>query len=426
MKNETNENPSERNKMLRRLCISASYNFGAYDAQRRGFMRQLESWERNAGHAISSVEELLTASGIQDHNAWIKFVNKWFLDAGVIREFGGTTWYDARRKADKIEDLIKPDSSKSKAPDSRAKAEGLEAITEDAPSTDSSASKVAELNAKLDAALKAEANARANKPLAIVITNEAKGSTVKLDMVHKTVPALIQRVRAGIHTYLVGPAGSGKTTAAEMAAEAVGLEFSFMSVGPQTTKTDILGYMNATGQYVTTEFRKRFELGGVFLFDELDAGNPGVLTCINAALANGSAAFPDGMVKRHSEFRCIAAGNTFGTGPDRQYVGRQEMDAASIDRFNFLEFPYDEQLEAAIASQISKDLAPAWVAFVQKARKAVASLAIRHVVSPRATINGLKLLSVGVSRSEVESTQVWKALKPAEVARITAAMATIR
>lgn len=239
---------------------------------------------------------------------------------------------------------------------------------------------------------------------------------------HMKLPALIARMRAGIHTYLVGPAGSGKTTAAEQAGKALGLQFSFMSVGPQTTKTDILGYMNATGNYVQTEFRKRFEHGGIFLFDEMDAGNPGVLTCVNAALANNACAFPDGMVERHEDFRCIAAGNTFGTGPDRQYVGRQEMDAASIDRFNFLEWPYDEGLELALAEALDKPRGADWCKYIQLVRVAVLELGLRHVVSPRATINGLKLLMGGVDREEVETTQLWKSLKPDEIKRIKAKM----
>ena len=58
------------------------------------------------------------------------------------------------------------------------------------------------------------------------------------------------------------------------------------------------------------------------------------------------------MVKRHPKFICIGAGNTYGTGPDRVYVGRQELDGASLDRFDFLEWAYDETLERFIVDSI--------------------------------------------------------------------------
>ena len=243
---------------------------------------------------------------------------------------------------------------------------------------------------------------------------------VKVKRAHVMLPQLIRRVGANVNTFLVGPAGSGKTTAAAQAADALDLEFGFMSVGPQTTKTDIFGYMSASGSYVATEFRKRYEKGGIFLFDEMDAGNAGVFTSINGAIAGNTAPFPDKMVARHPEFRCLGAGNTYGLGASRVYVGRQELDGASLDRFNFLEWGYDEGLEMAIATAIDADHAKEWVPYVQRVRKAVESLGIRLVVSPRASIEGTKLLVAGVSRSDVETTQLFKSLKPDDVTRITA------
>ena len=110
----------------------------------------------------------------------------------------------------------------------------------------------------------------------------------------------------------------------------------------------ITGYMDATGDYVRTAFRNAFEHGGVFLFDEVDNGNANALGVVNSALANGSMAFPDGMVKRHPDFLCVASANTYGRGADRQYVGRQALDAAFMDRFEVIHVDYDEALEEAL------------------------------------------------------------------------------
>jgi len=82
-------------------------------------------------------------------------------------------------------------------------------------------------------------------------------------------------------------------------ADALSLSFHAISVGSQTSKSDLAGYMTATGEYVRTQFREAYENGGLFLLDEADAGNSNVLILLNAALSNGKMAFPDGMVDAH-------------------------------------------------------------------------------------------------------------------------------
>ena len=130
---------------------------------------------------------------------------------------------------------------------------------------------------------------------------------------------------------MVGPAGSGKTTAAHEAAKALGIPFYF--TGAIDSAYKLTGFIDAQGRTVRTAFREAFEHGGVFLFDEMDSSMPAALLAFNAALANGHADFPDGIIKRHPDFRAIAACNTFGGGANRQYVGRMQLDAASLDRF---------------------------------------------------------------------------------------------
>lgn len=420
------DNPMERDNRCNQLVISATFYFGSNSSVRNTIRSAVERWERQEKHAIRDPEELRAALGIQHMTQWNKFLLHWFQKTGVVRQYQFSYWEAKKPDIRETEERLQRMRENRPEP---AQVEGLTPV--EAPPTDAfeRALKAAEqalkerdeFEASLKTAKEELVKAKKGGPIEIVIKRDGK-KPVTVTMAHYCLPDLLVRIKEGIHTYLVGPAGSGKTTAAEMVAKALALPFGFMSVGPQTTKTDILGYMNASGKYVTTEFRERFEKGGVFLFDEIDAGNPGVLTCINAALANGWAAFPDGMIKRHEDFRCIAAGNTFGTGPDRQYVGRQEMDAASIDRFNFLEWPYDEGLEMAICKALDEKLAAEWVPFVQRIRAAVVKLSIRHVVSPRASINGVKLLAAGVARDSVLATQLWKSLKPAEITRVTAAL----
>jgi cobaltochelatase CobS len=211
---------------------------------------------------------------------------------------------------------------------------------------------------------------------------------------HKQLDQLITIAAQRLPVLLVGSAGTGKSHSAEQVSEALGLPFKAMSVGGQTSKSDILGFMHAGGDYVKTHFRDAYEHGGVFLMDEIDAGNANVLIQVNAALSNDYCAFPDQMVKRHDDFIFIASANTFGNGANRQYVGRNQLDAATLDRFVILDWEIDEALEAMFAGT-NKD-AKKWHDAVKAVRKAVADEGMRVLVTPRATIRGASLLAAGI------------------------------
>jgi len=238
---------------------------------------------------------------------------------------------------------------------------------------------------------------------------------------HERFPLLLQVLAVGLNALLVGPAGTGKTTAARKAAEALGLSFGCLSVGPMTSKADLLGFVDAGGTYRESLFVQCYRDGGVFLLDEIDAGNAGVLTTLNAALAGDVMATPAGMVNRSPRFVCVAGANTYGQGASRQYVGRNQLDAATLDRFAVVDWPVDEGLEAAMvglpAPAPALDLgrgglldAAGWLARVRAVRASVEKQQVRAVVSPRATVAGAALFAAGVGRFWVEEMVLWRGM----------------
>lgn len=229
---------------------------------------------------------------------------------------------------------------------------------------------------------------------------------------HKLFAQLLELIALRENVWIVGPAGSGKSTAAHAAAEALGIAYGAISVCSQTPVSALLGYMDANGNYVSTEFRRRYELGGVFNIDEIDKGNANVLAVLNSALSNGECAFPDGMVKRHQDNVLIATANTFGTGADRLYVGSLQMDAATLDRFAFLEWGYDEDFEYALAGN------DAWVQTVLSYRKNAAENKVRVVISPRASIKGARMLAAGIAQERVEQLLIFKGCDEATVNKL--------
>ena len=240
------------------------------------------------------------------------------------------------------------------------------------------------------------------EPKTIQVSVNNGPAKVIAGLVHEEFETILTHISVRDNVMLVGPAGSGKTTVCEQVAEALSLEFYCKSVCAQTSKAELLGYMDANGSYITTEFRKAYEFGGVFVLDEVDAGNPNVLAVLNSALANHVCAFADQMVKKHSDFVLIACANTFGLGADRQYVGRNQLDAATLDRFSVIEFNYDEALETSLSG--NENLAKC----VQAIRKELSNE--RVVISPRATIQGAKLLAAGLSPAKVFASHIAKGM----------------
>ena len=195
------------------------------------------------------------------------------------------------------------------------------------------------------------------------------------ELVHEKFDKLRTCVEAGVIPMLVGPAGTGKSTAVEQVARTMGLPFYTMN--RIQNSFDLTGYNDANGKYVSTQFYDAYVNGGIFFFDEIDASSPEALVTINTALAQGYMAFPNGLVKMHPDFKVVAAGNTYGKGANRQYCGRNSLDSATLDRFMIIEWDYDRKLEAKIIKD-QELLEFAWAV-----RDAIESNRLQIIISTR-------------------------------------------
>lgn len=230
----------------------------------------------------------------------------------------------------------------------------------------------------------------------------AKPKPVKVDKAHRILPDIVMAVAAKTNPFIVGPAGSGKTTLCMQVAEILGMKF-YMS-NSVAGKHELLGFRDAHGNPVHTDFYKCFKSGGLFLFDEADNSNPNAMVALNSAIANGYCEFAGELVKAHKDFQVIASANTFGRGADALYVGRNKLDAATLDRYQTYIMDYDEELEMELAGNDE------WTRWVQRVRNVIFAEKILHVVSPRASIAGARLLAAGMDRTKVEEACVWKGL----------------
>jgi len=195
--------------------------------------------------------------------------------------------------------------------------------------------------------------------------------------------------------WLAGPAGAGKSYLVNQIGKALGFEegVSIDGYGSILNIIQLVGYLNANGDYVETQFYKYYTNGGVYFLDECDNSVPEAMVALNMALANAQFAFPlgkdgkGGLRKRHKNCYLFATANTVGAGSDAQY-NRFKQDDAFMDRFTFFPMDYDPRLEKSMIHTTCHE----WVEVVQKVRQAARDAKATFVISPRASERGQDLI----------------------------------
>ena len=188
-------------------------------------------------------------------------------------------------------------------------------------------------------------------------------------------------MKEGKIPYLWGPAGTGKTTAAQRIAAASGQKFYFTS--SVFDKYDLTGFVDAQGELIDTPLIRAILNGGDYLFDEWDVSDNQSVKFFNMLLSQRMFVIPKyGVVKCHPKFRVIAAGNTKGTGPTANYPTAVIQDASCRNRFVSIYYGYNEEIEMKLAKG-DKLL----VSFVHDLRAAVKDSGLDTVISYRNIIN---------------------------------------
>ena len=218
----------------------------------------------------------------------------------------------------------------------------------------------------------------------ITINGTAAGNVNGL--VHKQFNRILRRAAARQNIYLYGAAGSGKSHTAQQIADA--LKLPFYCQMQIVSKYDVIGFVDAGGNYQPTPFYNAYKNGGVILFDEYERGDAAGIITLNGALANGYITFPNGeKVTQNPDFVFISAGNTNGLGNTDEYVTACQLDASSLDRVGFIRMDYDTRLE----NEFSKN-DPKIAEFCRDLRHAASVCGVSLVVSYRAIISIAKFV----------------------------------
>lgn len=239
---------------------------------------------------------------------------------------------------------------------------------------------------------------------------------------HYMTDEVVKRLKCLGKAFLVGPAGTGKSTLAMCACrEIFGIEgpveavvksgkFAQISFSPDTVSADMLGFTDVNGVFHETEIIRVFRDGGLILFDEMDDADASLLVKLNTMLANRVIPIPGGVVTQNEECYIVGTANTYGKGGNSMYVGRSRLDAATLDRWKMstIDVDYDVKLEEGIISRTIGEK-------FQKAAKelTIATGVIREriqankwkqICSTRFVIDGCKMIAAGYSVKKVLDT----------------------
>jgi cobaltochelatase CobS len=228
--------------------------------------------------------------------------------------------------------------------------------------------------------------------------SKSGGETIKVkERTHNQFGKLLYLLSKGEHVYLWGPPGTGKSHAAWQAARLLKRTYGFLALNSQTPDSRLFGFINAvSGKYVPTEFHNCYKVGkSIFCLDEADNAPGGLLTTLNGMHAAPRGAFPCGTVPMGKDYALVATGNTCGRGADDLFPDRWSFDQAFADRFSFLYWGYDEDMEHALATEINP-AAEAWVEWIFKIRIYCAENYPKLFATPRASYRGAKFLKDAV------------------------------
>jgi len=243
-------------------------------------------------------------------------------------------------------------------------------------------------------------------PVQVPVFKENQHITTLDGHVNNQIGKIISVAQLGIPVCLFGGSGTGKTTIAKQVSLALELPFYCQTITAGMSESMLLGRhmldKDKGMTYIQTPFLNAVENGGVFLLDEFDAIDENCALAINNLLEFGYLNLPmrteKPAIEAHKDFRFIACANTKLNGASLIHNGRNQLDGATISRFDggIFEIAYDLTLERLLCPRPNIRL------LFQEARRIVLQHSIRKEISTRTLKRAEMLWQTGMFKTPME------------------------
>jgi cobaltochelatase CobS len=215
-------------------------------------------------------------------------------------------------------------------------------------------------------------------------------------------------IDAGMNIFLVGPAGSGKSSLLKQICLRRGVKPIVVSFNGEVSVDDLVGTKDAVnGQTVFTEgvLPQAMRRGIPIIIDEADATPPDVQFVLHPVLMGEPLCLTRAggeYVNPEPGFFVAATGNTVGRGDDSGlYVGTNVLNEAYLDRygtvFEHWYMPKDEETIVLVKrTGVHKRIAEKMVKVAELARDAMRADTLSSTFSTRKMLDWAKLVSQGM------------------------------
>lgn len=245
----------------------------------------------------------------------------------------------------------------------------------------------------------------------------SSGKTIN-GVVNENFDYISMWVDLGVPVMLKGPAGTGKNVTCRQISEF--LDRPYIVINSIKDSSELLGFKTANGTFSETPFTLFVKycieknLKGIVVFDEIDNGEPDAMVTVNDCIASYELTLASGEhLKFKDNINFIACANTWGTGATSEYVGRNQLDAATLNRFAVVIVDYDHRVEESICEDLEL------LSFLQDFRKATAECGINHITSYRNISNAYHAVEYLKQKGKFDKESIKQVLKQSVVIELT-------